>query len=254
MTRPLIAISTRPRQAGQVKGWGSTPAAVAQYTYLESIWRAGCDEAMVAPRMRSVDDAASFLRRVDGLVLVGGGDIDPARFGQVPHPEVYDIEPASDELETSLALAAVALGVPMLAICRGMQVLNVALGGTLHQHITREPGFGLHGDPREGEALHPVEVEPGSLLSKAVGGATSIGQCWSYHHQAVDALGRGLIVSARSDDGTPEAVEFADASSSWMLAVQWHPERTAHRDAAQQSLFDELARQASARSRLATAT
>jgi putative glutamine amidotransferase len=216
-----------------------------QYTYLESLWRAGCDEAMVAPRTLSVNDARAYLSRVDGLVIVGGGDMDPALFGQERHPNVYDVEPHSDSLELALAAAAFEMGKPFLAICRGMQVLNVALGGTLHQHITREPGLGEHGDPSEGKAIHSVDVDAGTVLAKAIGGTSTIEECWSFHHQAIDALGAGLLVSARSSDGTIEGIERADPSAGWLVGVQWHPERTSHRDPTQQALFNELAAQAS---------
>lgn len=216
-----------------------------QYTYLESLWRAGCDEAIVAPRPLSDAEARNYLSRVDGLVLVGGGDMDPALFGQERHPRVYDVEPKSDALELALAKAAFEMGKPFLAICRGMQVLNVALGGTLHQHITGESGFGEHGDPAEGKAMHGVEVEAGSMLSKAIGGETTIEECWSFHHQAIDSLAPGLTVSARSYDGAIEGIERADPAAGWVLGVQWHPERTSHRDPLQQALFNELSAQAS---------
>ncbi len=248
MTRPLIAISSRPRRPGEVSQWPETAAAVMQRTYLESIWRAGGMEAMIAPRQTTVDDMRAYLSRVDGLVLVGGSDVDPARFGQEQEPEVYGVDDDCDSLETSLVHAAIELGVPTLAICRGMQVLNVALGGTLVQHITRQPGYQEHGDPREGFSLHSVEVEPASLLSKCQGGETTIESCWSFHHQVIDRLADGLVVSARSNDGAIEAVELKDADSRpWLVAIQWHPERTSHRDPAQQTLFNELIRQASNR-------
>ncbi len=245
MSRPLIAISSRPRRPGDVRGWPTTEAAAVQYTYLESLWRAGCDEAIVAPRIRSVAEARAYLSRIDGLVLVGGGDMDPALFGQERHPNVYDVEPHSDALELALAKAAFEMGKPFLAICRGMQVLNVALGGTLHQHITREPGFAEHGDPAEGKAMHAVHIDAGSLLSKAIGGESVIEECWSFHHQAIDELAPGLLVSARTSDGAIEGVERADVMEGWLIGVQWHPERTSHRDPAQQALFNELAVQAS---------
>jgi putative glutamine amidotransferase len=244
VNRPLIAISARPRKQGEVRGWTAVAGAAMQYTYLESIWRAGGREMMLAPRVIDVTEAREVLRRADGLILVGGGDVDPARYGQERHESVYDVEDASDALEMSLALAAIELRVPMFAICRGMQVLNVALGGTLHQHITRGPGIGPHGDPSEGAAVHPVDVSAGSTLAASVGGSRAIDACWSYHHQAIDRLADGLVVSARSSDGTVEAVELADRSAAWTLAVQWHPERTSDSDPVQQGLFDELIRQA----------
>jgi putative glutamine amidotransferase len=244
VARPLIAISARSRQPGEVANWPGTRAAVMQQTYLDGVWRAGGNDAMIAPRPMTTDDAKEILCRVDGLVLVGGGDVDPALFGQPPHEQVYGVDADSDSLEIALVRAATDLGVPTLAICRGMQVLNVAFGGTLLQHITREPGFGPHGDPREGFALHRVSVEPATHLAKAVGGAPTIEQCWSFHHQAIDRVADGLRITATSDDGTIEAVEWADPEQPWMMAVQWHPERRAHTDHVQQSLFDELIRQA----------
>jgi putative glutamine amidotransferase len=251
MTRPLIAVSSRPRSAGEVSLWPDTAAAVMQRTYLESLWRAGGMESIVAPRETTQEDMRAYLSRVDGLILVGGGDIDPVRFGQEQQPEVYGIQADSDSLEIALILAALELGVPTLAICRGLQVLNVALGGTLVQHVTRQPGYEEHGDPREGFASHPVEVQPGSLLSKSQGGAATIEACWSFHHQVIDQLANGLVVSARSNDGTIEAVELQDADDHpWLVAVQWHPERTSHSDPAQQALFDELVREASNRCNL----
>ena len=248
MIRPLIAITSRPRNAGEVHKWPDSPATVMQNVYLEALWRAGCDEAIVAPRSWSLEAARAYLSRLDGLVLVGGGDVDPARFNQDRHERTYGVVAESDELELMMLRAAIDLGVPTLAICRGLQVLNVAFGGTLHQHITDAPGYQHHGQPGEGFASHGVEVEAGSLLSKSQGGATRIEACWSYHHQAVDELGAGLVVTARSDDGAVEAVEIAASrSTDWLVAVQWHPERTAVSDQAQQALFDELSRQATAR-------
>jgi putative glutamine amidotransferase len=242
---PLIAVSARPRRAGEVAQWPATAATVVQNLYLEGVWRAGGMEAVIAPREIDVDTARALLRRVDGLV--GGGDVDPARYGETPEPEVYGIEAASDQLELSLATAAIELGIPTLAICRGMQVVNVALGGTLVQHVTGRDGYQHHGQPGHGHAEHDVRVEPGTLLAKTQGGASSIAACWSYHHQVLGDVAGDLMVSARSDDGAIEAVELADPSTGWMVGIQWHPERQAAANPAQQALFDELVRQASAR-------
>lgn len=248
MARPLIGVSARPRKAGEVSGWPDGEAAVSQYTYLEGVWRAGGLEALLAPRMLSDDEADEIVERLDGLVLVGGGDVDPARYGAEPHRHIYGVYATSDSLELALTHAALRAELPILAICRGMQVLNVALGGTLDQHITGRPGLINHGQPGAGSALHPVSVEPGTLLAKLQGGASTIDDCWSYHHQVIDQLADGLVVSARSSDGIIEAAEFDDAHyRPWMVAIQWHPERTAHQDAAQQAFFDELVRQAARR-------
>ena len=244
--RPLIGVSTRPRKPGEVSGWPDSHASVMQHSYLDGVWRAGGMEAMIAPRFVADDEADELVSRLDGLVLVGGGDVDPALYGAARHERVYGVDAASDALEIALAKAALRAELPLLAICRGMQVLNVALGGTLDQHLTGRPGLIDHGQPGAGRALHDVAIVPGSLLAKTQGGASSMANCWSYHHQAVDRVGEGLVVSARSPDGIVEAVEFADAGDrGWMLAIQWHPERTAATDPAHQSLFDELIRQSS---------
>ncbi len=233
MGKPLIAVSTRPRGTGDVSGWIDTDAAVMQMLYVEAIWRAGCNESMLAPRHLTHDDALDVLSRVDGLVLVGGGDVDPARYGQDRHPEVYGVSEASDALELTLARAAVELQLPTLAICRGMQVLNIAMGGTLQQHLDPSDGWDPH---RLGEC-HSVQVVQGSRLAKM---GAQFDAAWSYHHQAIDSLGAGLTVTAKADDGCVEAIEV-EANNSWIVGVQWHPERTASGDTQQQWLFDSLA-------------
>jgi putative glutamine amidotransferase len=245
MPRPLIAVSCRPRAAGEVKNWPDTPSAVMQYTYLDALWNAGGDEAIVAPRLTDREAMCAYLSRFDGLMLVGGGDIDPAHYGQEREHEVYGVEATSDSLEISMIGAAIELGLPTLAICRGLQVLNVARGGTLVQHLTGKAPFQAHGQPGEGFAVHSVSVTPGSQLAKSQGGASTIEHCWSYHHQVIDELGEGLCVTARAEDGAIEGVELVDPSA-WLVAVQWHPERTAGNDLAQQALFEELVRQAGA--------
>jgi putative glutamine amidotransferase len=145
----------------------------------------------------------------------------------------------ADAFDLEAAGAAVRLGMPLLAICRGMQVLNVALGGTLDQHIGDREGYRDHGTPGKGPAMHPVDLEPGSLVAKAMDAERP--ECRSSHHQALDELGQGLTVAGRSDDGVVEAVEHRQG---WVLGVQWHPERTAAEDPAQQRLFDALVERA----------
>jgi putative glutamine amidotransferase len=175
----------------------------------------------------------------DGLVLVGGGDVDPARYGGTGSADVYGVEPDRDELEIALLHAAERAEMPVLAICRGMQVLNVAYGGTLHRHLPDLPGLLEHGVPIENtQTIHDVEVEPGSALQAATGEA--ILRCSSHHHQGVDRVGEGFVVSGRSSDGLVEAIERPPKGSvlGWMLGVEWHPEDTAAEDPAQQELFD----------------
>jgi putative glutamine amidotransferase len=182
-------------------------------------------------------DLVPLLDRVDAIVLSGGPDVDPSVYGEECHDEVYGVDLAADEAEAALVRAAIERQVPALAICRGLQVVNVALGGTLHQHIPDLPGIERHGRPGEADGawVHPIDVVPESLLASVFGTTRVEGSC--HHHQAVAKVGAGLRVTATSDDGIVEGLEVEDA---WLLAVQWHPEDTAAHDAAQQRLFDAL--------------
>jgi len=156
----------------------------------------------------------------DGVLLPGGGDLSPSTYGQdSAHDEVYDVDDEQDAFDLAVARWAVATGVPLLAVCRGMQVVNVALGGDLEQHMA---------DPHR-HVVHDVSVDAGTGLAGAVG--SSVAAC-CYHHQRVQRLGDGLVVIARATDGTVEALSKPDAPG-WFLAVQWHPEDTFATDPAQ---------------------
>jgi putative glutamine amidotransferase len=185
------------------------------------------------PEALDAPSAAARLARFDGLVLVGGGDVDPARYGQEARPEVAHVSPARDSFELPLACAAVAGGVPTLAICRGVQVLNVALGGTLHQHISDREDLLPHRRTEGEGVLHAVRVQPGSRLAKAMG--VERADAFSHHHQAIDRLGAGLVPVAWADDGLLEAVE---GEEGWVVGVQWHAEASAATDPLQQAIFD----------------
>lgn len=208
------------------------PAFAAGQTYFRAVERAGGVPVMLPPITSLADQALDLLGRVDALVLHGGGDVDPRRYGEEPTAEqLYGIVPEHDEVELAVVRAALDADVPTLAICRGMQVMNVALGGTLVQHIGSEDHW---------LRKHPVELAPGSRLAAAIG-STRAQACHSVHHQAVARLGDGLTLTATSDDGMPEGFEV-DAAR-WFVGVQWHPEDTAEHDVQQQVLFDELVRQ-----------
>jgi putative glutamine amidotransferase len=195
--------------------------------YADAIHRAGGRLLALPPIDDRLDELVEVVARVDGVVLHGGGDLDPARYGAADrHPAVAGVEPAHDRVELAVVAAALDVGVPVLAICRGMQVLNVALGGTLVQHL--EPSAVDHLD-----ALHEVAVSPGSRLASALGTTAVTGHSW--HHQALDRLGDGLVVTGRAADGVVEAVELP---GRWVLGVQWHPEDTAAEDPVNQRLFD----------------
>ena len=233
--RPLIAVTGVPIVAGGVLGWRQGAVACTA-AYLEALDRAGADGAVLMPAAVDARTAAARLQRFDGLVLVGGGDVDPGCYGAEARPEVTHVNPARDGFEIPLVRAAVDAGLPTLAICRGAQVLNVALGGTLHQHISDRDDLLAHRSPGGSEGvLHAVRAKPGSRVAKAMGAERA--QAFSHHHQALDRLGEGLVPVAWSDDGLLEAVEREEG---WVLGLQWHAEATAAADPLQQAVFDTL--------------
>lgn len=231
-----MAIPAYHLAAGRVADWSRGGFAIPE-AYVASLHRAG-GRAVLLPATDS-DDVVAALAPFDGLLLAGGGDIEPRRYGGGAHPEVYGVDPSRDAAEFALVGAALAAGLPIFAICRGMQVLNVALGGTLHQHLPDRQGLDLHGQPgRDLSVVHDVKVSEATILAQACG--LPVLRCTSHHHQAVDVLGAGLRVVASTGDGVVEAVELVDAGSRWVLGVQWHPEMTASEDRSQQALFASL--------------
>jgi putative glutamine amidotransferase len=218
---PLIAVAGRAIAAGKVVGWRNAAVGV-PVGYLEAVNRAGGQEAILCPVQIDDDEAAHRLRRFDGLLLIGGGDVHPSHYGEESeHPALWGLNATSDAFELAMARAAVRTGLPTLAVCRGIQVLNVALGGTLVQHI--EPAEEAdHGDPGDRVAVHDVRLAPDSRIAAAMGPVA--GQCTSEHHQAVARLGRGLTAVGWAADGVVEAVEHDEG---WVVGVQWHPEEDA---------------------------
>ncbi|MER6353349.1 gamma-glutamyl-gamma-aminobutyrate hydrolase family protein [Streptomyces sp. NPDC001634] len=208
--RPLIGVSTY-LEAGVRWGVWDLDAALLPAGYPRLVQQAGGLAAMLPP-----DDpahAAATVARLDGLVIAGGPDVDPSHYGAARSPRTGPPAPERDSWELALIEAALASGTPLLGICRGMQLLNVALGGTLVQHIDGHAEVvGVFG-------RHTVKPVPGTLYADAVPEETSVP---TYHHQAVDRLGAGLAASAYAADGTVEAIELP--SAGWVLGVQWHPE------------------------------
>jgi putative glutamine amidotransferase len=238
--RPLIALTGVPIVAGGVLGWRQGAVACTS-AYIDAVQRAGGDPVIVPPVLLDDESATARLSRFDGLLLVGGGDIDPALYGQETLPEVAHVNPARDEFEIPLIRAAIEASVPTLAICRGVQVLNVALGGTLHQHISEREDLVAHRNEDGSDGvLHEIRAQPGSRVMKAMGAERV--RTFSHHHQALDELGTGLVPVGWAEDGLLEAVELDDG---WILGVQWHAEATAADDPTQQALFDALVREAS---------
>ena len=190
--------------------------------YLRSLEGAGLLPIVVAP-MANPARAGEILSAVGGLLLTGGEDVNPACYGAAPHPALGAVHPERDATELALLAAARELRLPVLAICRGIQLLNVALGGTLLQDLpSQRPSAVNHDQPRDAaERTHDAAIVAGTRLAAATG-ATAIAVN-SYHHQAVDRLAPGLLVSATASDGLIEGVEAEDAAW-WVVAVQWHPE------------------------------
>ena len=245
MAAPLIAIPAYRLAPGRVSLWGEKAAVALPATYVEAVVRAGGHPVLLTTL--DPGSAEELLAPFDALLLAGGGDIEPAAYGQEPRAEVYGwTRPATGSRWTWCAVA-LEQGKPALCVCRGMQVANVALGGTLVQHLPDVPEMGEHGVPLGGGTVHDVRVEDGSLLAKALGGAVARATC--HHHQGVDRLGDGLVASGWSDDGLVEGLELEDPGDRWLLGVQWHPEETASDDPAQQALFGALVTEAAARHR-----
>jgi len=247
MARPLIAVPAYWVRPGRVSGWRAAGAA-APAPYLEALQRAGAAGAVLMPVELAEEPAGALIDRFDGLLLLGGGDLDPKTYGAHPVAEVYGVTARRDSFELALARAALDAGVPIFGVCRGHQVLNVALGGTLHQHLASGEDGVSHGLPgvEGGATMHPVRVEPGSRVAGALG----VDGCEvsSHHHQAIDGPGAGLTTVAWADDGIVEGVELGD-SDTWVVGVQWHPEDTAATDPVQQRLFDTFVTEAARPSR-----
>lgn len=236
MSPPLVAVPAYRLAPGRVTGWGSGGFALPE-RYVAALRRAGLFPVLLPGPPDPALSAEEALAPFAGLLLAGGGDVEPARYGAEAHPKVYGVDPDRDALEFGLVPTALASGLPTLAICRGFQVVNVATGGTLAQHLPDEVGLAAHGDPTGGVGVtHAVRVAGGSRLGAAVE-AERIVHCASHHHQGVDKVGEGLVPVGWSDDGLVEALEPEGAGDAWMVAVQWHPEETAGSDPVQQALF-----------------
>jgi putative glutamine amidotransferase len=216
MSGPLVAVT-----CGAAPDSRGFERASLNLSYLRALEAAGAIPLMIAPGVRG-DSVREAVRRCGGLVLTGGGDIAPARYGQEPHERTAGVSDDRDAMELAAIEAAEAEGLPILAICRGMQVLNVARGGSLVQDIPSMVKGALdHSlqEPRHGPA-HAVEIAAGSRLER-ITGAGRIGVN-SRHHQALGRIGAGLAVTARAPDGVVEAVEVP--GGRFVVGVQWHPE------------------------------
>lgn len=219
--RPVIAVCA-PLERARWAVW-DMDAAVVSRMYLDAVWGAGGLAVLIPPDPELADAPDEILGRVDGLMMLGGADLHAGRYGQEPHATAEEYQPVRDAVEIALAARAMERHQPVLGICRGIQVLNVACGGTLTQHLPDTLGNDEHRrivGAFEGND-HPVSVTPGSLLERVVGDAPH--RVYSHHHQAVDRVADGFAVTGRADDGTVEALE-RDHPGGYLLGVQWHPE------------------------------
>ena len=243
MVKPIIGLTARRLDDDRVRGW-TGPGMGERDKYLARVRAAGGIPVLLDPNSDAVEDVPAIVDRIDGLILTGGPDVEPHRYGAERHEMVYGTDAVVDDFELACVHAAYASRTPLLAICRGLQVFNVAFGGTLHQHIPDLPGVEPHGRPgvRDGEYHHVVTLMPDSRVAVVMGTTTPTSSC--NHHPSVDRTGPDVRVVGKAHDGIVEALEH-NAADWCALAVEWHPEDTAPDDPAQQRLFDELVRRAS---------
>jgi putative glutamine amidotransferase len=223
--RPVIGITAYDDQA-EWRKWNAR-AALLPYAYVNAVRRGGGRPVLLPPG-GDQDEASATVAGLDGLVVSGGPDVDPARYGKERHQRTQPAIPVRDAWDLAITGAALAQGVPVLAICRGMQILNVCRGGTLHQHLPDLVGHERHEGGQGWYGRHQVGVSPDSMLAGIVP-ELGLFDVPTHHHQAVDLLGDGLRAVAWEEDGTIEAVEPGHSElgglSGFVLGVQWHPEQ-----------------------------
>ncbi len=214
-SRPLVGITTYVTLARW--SYWELEAALIPANYVNAVDRAGARPLLTPPMSEGIDET---LEALDGIVFTGGSDLDPNLYGDEPHRETFGVHRRRDEAELALFLGALEWDMPVLGICRGIQVFNVALGGDLHQHLPEVVGHEGHKNDPPGKFLeHEITIEPESKLSRVLGERTKV---MSHHHQGLRRLGDGLIEAAHADDGAVEAVEAPDRR--FAIGVLWHPE------------------------------
>jgi len=213
---PLIGVST------SITVGKNPERAYVNSAYLYAVQQAGGVPVALAPQL-STASLGRLGSELDGLLLTGGGDVDPVLFEETPHHTLYDVAPTRDALETAAVDLALQRGLPVLAVCRGVQILNVALGGSLYQDVGTDPGTQIPHSQSESrdQPTHKVKVAPGSRLAAALG--TDELEVNSMHHQAIRRLGRGLTAVAWAPDQIVEGAELDDPAR-FVIGVQWHPE------------------------------
>ena len=233
---PVIGIATYDDEASW-RNW-TARAALLPYSYVDAVRNSGGRPVLLPPG-GTREEAGEAVAEVDGLIVAGGPDVDPSRYGAARHPLAQPPVPVRDAWDLAVTSSALRLGVPLLAICRGMQVLNICRGGTLHQHLPDLVGHTRHFGPNNGFGSHMVRVSPDSMLARILTAEEDDGfldvpedtyhHVPTRHHQAVDLLGDGLQAVAWEQDGMIEAVEAGpsalDRFSGFVLGLQWHPEQ-----------------------------
>jgi gamma-glutamyl-gamma-aminobutyrate hydrolase PuuD len=218
--RPRIGVTTYEEPASW-SYWREVPAAVVPSAYVESVRAAGGIPYLLPPLAEIAEEAQETIATLHGLVVIGGADVTPDLYGAAPHSAAAGWQETRDAVEIALIRAALDADLPYLGVCRGLQLLNVARGGTLHQHLPDVVGDPLRHRPGLGRyCRHDVEIAPGSRLAELLGERIEVVSC---HHQAPDRVGEGLTAVARDgDDGIVEAIE--DPERTFCIGVQWHPE------------------------------
>lgn len=218
MTRPVIGICA----AIETARWAAWELLVnlSPRSYTLAVQRAGALALILPPDDVVAESPDELLDMIDGLILAGGSDIDPAAYGAKPHPETRGTRPERDRFEIALGTRALERDMPVLGICRGMQMLNVIQGGTLNQHVRDVGQNDLHRHTPGAFTDHGVRLDPGSLAARVVGGEST--EVKSAHHQGIEELGEGVVASGYSDDELVEAIEVPE--KSFAVGVLWHPE------------------------------
>jgi len=218
--RPTIGVTAATENISYGP-WRDLPAVVSPASYVRAVRRAGGRPVLLPPDPEDTENPDGVLELLDALIVTGGaGDLAPALYGQEPHPETGPVQEERDAYELALVRAAIERRMPVLGICRGMQVINVAYGGGIEQHLPDVLGHEDHRHTPGTFADHKVGLEPESVAARAVGSERTLAR--SHHHQGVREIGTGLAVTGKSDDGAVEAIE--DPSCPFVLGVLWHPE------------------------------